>query len=87
MIPFTNRAINDERVEVRTTAQAALSGLIHCGLVEITEEQLNEVKSSLHRISSNFKALKRKKMIANRKKNSMDVTSSSQSEFFRQNLS
>ncbi|XP_018496476.1 proteasome activator complex subunit 4A [Galendromus occidentalis] len=64
------RAINDERVEVRTTAQAALSGLIHCGLIEITEDILTEVKKRLRKSSRSFKAY-RQKAIESRRSNSV----------------
>lgn len=45
------RVIADQRVEVRTAAQQALSGLIHCGLIAVTDEMLNKTKRKLNKTS------------------------------------
>ncbi|OQR73165.1 proteasome activator complex subunit 4-like, partial [Tropilaelaps mercedesae] len=48
--------IADERVEVRMAAQGALSGLIHCGLIDITDEMLTRTKGDLRKIARKLRA-------------------------------
>lgn len=43
--------IADERVEVRMAAQGALSGLIHCGLIDVTDEMLTKAKETLRDVA------------------------------------
>lgn len=48
--------IADERVEVRMAAQGALSGLIHCGLIDVTDEMLIKAKDTLRKIARKLRA-------------------------------